>query len=278
MAQASKPFAPYDCRPEAELIQLAEKQWRTRQALRQLDSILHSHLVAALEEAAPIWVLTEDTSSGWKYWSLTENFAFGKDRGNIPMITALEALHPYFRDKVIALLAKARTAGIELAVVETYRTRAKQTEYKTMGRKYTRNGAGASKHQYGLAVDVVPLVEGKPQWHNRALWYKVGVMGERLGLRWGGRWRHPYDPGHFEWTGGLSTTDLQNGKMPEIPNAEKNYPCLAHDLEQLKYYWKKWEDLQADYLTGQLPLITNHRSDRSVNSERPTPEGTKGNR
>lgn len=186
-----------------------------------------------------------DTVSGWKDWALVENHAFGKNRGELKMITDVNALHPYFRDKVLDLIARCKAKGIELAFVETYRTHAKQNEYKSMGKKYTRSGGGKSKHQYGLAVDVVPIVNGEAQWDNLALWRKIGTMGEKLGLRWGGRWRYPFDPGHFEWTGGLSSVSLAAGYKPYIPHEKELYPCLEEDLVLLRKYWKEWEVVQA---------------------------------
>lgn len=201
-----------------------------------LDSIKAAH--------ASIFAL-EDTLAGWRNWKTVGNYTFDKNRGDLPMITDLNSLHPYFRDRIIELIAKCKAKGIELAVVEGYRTRAKQSEYQNMGKKYTRTSAGKSKHQYGLAVDLVPIVNGKAQWHNRALWLKVGVVGERLGLRWGGRWRKLYDPGHFEWTGGLEPEDLAAGKSPLIPNQEERYPCLLNDLNLLNKFWNSLEAEQA---------------------------------
>ncbi len=186
-----------------------------------------------------------DTVGAWKNWMLVENNAFGRNRGDIQMITDVNALHPYFRDKVLDLIELCRAKGIELAFVETYRTHAKQNEYKGMGKKYTRSGGGKSKHQYGLAVDVVPIIDGEAQWDNKPLWLKVGLVGEKLGLRWGGRWRHPFDPGHFEWTGGLNTTALSAGYKPYIPKEKELYPCLEEDLKLLRKYWKEWEVTQA---------------------------------
>lgn len=179
----------------------------------------------------------------WKSWQVVENFTYGKDRGTLTMIADLNALHPYFRDKVVELIRMCKSKGIELAIVETFRTHAKQNEYKGMGRKYTNSGGGKSKHQYGLAVDVVPIVNGKAVWDNVVLWRKVGVIGERLGLRWGGRWKHPYDPGHFEWTGGLSSVHLATGMLPPVP-ADK-YPCLEEDMITLREFWKEWETFQS---------------------------------
>jgi hypothetical protein len=239
-------FDSYDCRPEVELISRLEKERLAREkALR--DSIEQAQLLLALQQKEQYRLFLEDTLNGWKYWTFVENFAFGKNRGGLPMITDLQALHPYFRDKVIELIRRCQAKGIELAVVETYRTHAKQHEYKTMGKKYTRSGAGKSKHQYGLAVDLVPIVNGEAQWHNKALWYKIGVIGEKLGLIWGGRWRSLYDPGHFEWTGGLSAQDLAKGLLPSFPKKEIHYPCLNDDLRILSRYWQQWESEQATY-------------------------------
>jgi len=191
-------------------------------------------------EEIPVVVNTEDI---WMSWTTVQNYTFGKDRGDMPMIVELNALHPYFRDQIMELIAVCKSKGIELAVVETYRTVAKQNEYKGLGKKYTRSSGGRSKHQYGLAVDVVPVINSVPQWDNVALWKKVGVVGEKLGLRWGGRWRHPYDPGHFEWGGGVSGAAMEQGRTPNVPHPEK-YPSLNDDLAQLHVYWGHWESEQ----------------------------------
>ena len=102
-----------------------------------------------------------------------------------------------------------------------------------------------TKHQYGLAIDVVPVIDSKPQWRNIALWRRVGVIGERLGMQWGGRWRRLFDPGHFEWTGGLDTRTLAQGTFPPIPQAE-HYPCLEEDLKALQRHWKAWQIQQSE--------------------------------
>lgn len=193
-----------------------------------------------------------DTADAWQRWHIVENYSFGKNRGSLPMIADLQSLHPFFRDKIIELIAQCKKKGIELAVVETYRTHAKQNEYKAMGKKYTRSVGGRSKHQYGLAVDVVPVIDSVAQWNNAQLWKKIGVTGERLGLRWGGRWRHPYDPGHFEWTGGLSSYHLASGTFPAVPKPNQ-YPCVDEDLKRLKQYWSAWETEQATLVRKNKP-------------------------
>lgn len=214
--------------------------------ISQNEQELRSELLESFLQPVPerTWNIADDTLDQWKKWALVENFSFGKNRGGIPMIADLQSLHPYFRDKVIALIAMARKKGIEIAVVETYRTHAKQNEYTAMGRRYTRAKAGHSKHQYGLAVDIVALKDSVPQWNNIALWKKIGAMGEKLGLRWGGRWRRPFDPAHFEWTGGVGTYHLAQGNFPPVPKPSL-YPCINEDLKELKRHWKAWEIEQS---------------------------------
>jgi peptidoglycan L-alanyl-D-glutamate endopeptidase CwlK len=192
---------------------------------------MDAHFEAAVNEA-------------WKEWTLVNNFEFGKDRGGLPMIADLRSLHPYFRDKISKLIAICKKRGIELAVVESYRTKAKQTEYFSMGKMYTQSRGGKSKHQYGLAVDVVPIIKGKPKWDDKALWKRIGSAGESLGLRWGGRWKSIYDPAHFEWTGGLSSYHLEKGIYPTLPNPS-HYPCIEEDLEELQKNWSEWETEQS---------------------------------
>lgn len=233
-AQLEKLFAPYDCRAHAELA--------IEEPVTDTISIVS---VQALTVREPELTIVMDTINGWQTWRTIENYTYGKDRGEMPMIVELEALHPYFRDRIRQLINNCKAQGIELAIVESYRTHAKQHEYKSMGAKYTRSGAGKSKHQYGLAVDLVPIVDSAAVWDNVALWKKVGLTGEKLGLRWGGRWKKPYDPGHFEWTGGITTAQLAIGLQPNI--SKELYPCVEEDLRILQRYWKEWELSQSSF-------------------------------
>jgi D-alanyl-D-alanine carboxypeptidase len=226
-------FAPFDCREHSNDNELLETS---------SEDATESNTIAFFSSEP---LITEDTTFGWKNWSLVENYSFGKDRGSLPMITDLKALHPFFRDKITQLIHECQRKGIQLAVVESYRTHAKQHEYKTMGKQYTNSNAGRSKHQYGLAVDVVPMINDVAIWNNTALWRRVGLVGEKLGLRWGGRWRKPYDPGHFEWTGGLPASSLYTGSFPDVPQCDERYPCLEEDLRILKKYWSEWETTQS---------------------------------
>ncbi|MBX2894164.1 MAG: M15 family metallopeptidase [Cyclobacteriaceae bacterium] len=206
----------------------------------------HRQLVSELIQSLAPKIESPDVNQveDWQAWRTVDNYTFGKNRGSLPMIADLDALHPYFREKVEQLISICKAKGIELALVETYRTHAKQNEYKAMGKKYTRSVGGHSKHQYGLAVDVVPIKDSVARWDDVKLWKKVGTVGEQLGLRWGGRWRNPYDPGHFEWTGGLTSYHLATGLQPQLPKTYRN-PCLEEELASLYEGWQAWEAEQA---------------------------------
>jgi hypothetical protein len=180
-------------------------------------------------------------SDAWKNWKTVENWTFGVDRGNVPMIADTEALHPYMAMLANKLLEKCKAQGLDVRIVETYRTRTKQAEYYGMGPGYTASAAGQSKHQFGLAIDVVPFRDGAAVWDDKKLWEKIGKIGEELGFRWGGRWTKPYDPGHFEWTGGLTIEDLKKGAEPQVP-ATANLGNSGEKLKTLKINWEALEN------------------------------------
>lgn len=110
--------------------------------------------------------------------------------------TDLSFLQQPFRDSVEVFLRDCESRGIHLVIVETYRTPDRQDRLKKRGR--SRLAGDQSKHQHGLAIDVVPTKHGKFIWHDRKLWLRIGTLGERRGLKWGGRWKKFVDYPHFE--------------------------------------------------------------------------------
>lgn len=133
----------------------------------------------------------------------------------------LADLHPIVRVRAEAMLAECDRHGIDLLVTSTYRDSAAQQALFDQGRtkpgkKVTNAKPGQSWHNWRLAFDVVPLRNGKPVWgtagEDGRLWERVGVIGERCGLEWAGRWTRFREFPHFQYTGGLSLADLQSGK------------------------------------------------------------------
>lgn len=55
-----------------------------------------------------------------------------------------------------------------------------------------------SKHLLGLAVDFVPMKNGKYWWNApNEVWERMGEIGRSYGMKWGGDWRNRDCP-HFE--------------------------------------------------------------------------------
>jgi len=134
------------------------------------------------------------------------------------VITDLVHLHPAFRNKVIDLMVLCNKEGIELKVSETYRSVSRQNKLRSYGSHVTTLVGGDSRHQHGLAIDVVPYRRHKLAWNESTL-NRIGRLAEGLGLGWGGRWRKPYDPGHLEWK--IKTEDLRAGILPHTPDTVK---------------------------------------------------------
>jgi peptidoglycan L-alanyl-D-glutamate endopeptidase CwlK len=132
----------------------------------------------------------------------------------------IEDLIPIVQKKVIAFKELCEADGIDLLITATYRDHESQNALYAQGR--TTNGpivtnarGGQSMHNFKCAVDVVPLRNGKPVWTTGdPIWARVGALGEAAGLEWSGRWTGRLrEYAHFQYTGGLSLTDLQNGKV-----------------------------------------------------------------
>jgi peptidoglycan L-alanyl-D-glutamate endopeptidase CwlK len=114
----------------------------------------------------------------------------------------LEDLHPLVADKAKQLVQMAAAEGVEILVTSTLRTFEEQAELFAKGR--TKPGAivtnakpGSSWHNFGLAFDVVPLVNGKAIW-NSPFWNQIGELGKEVGLVWGGDFKSFKDKPHFE--------------------------------------------------------------------------------
>lgn len=120
------------------------------------------------------------------------------------MTNELYILHPAFRNKVIRMIYKCKKQGIDLIVVETYRTPGRQDSLKR--RKRSMLSGGYSKHQHFIAIDIVPIKNGKAIWYNKRLWNQIGKIGEAEGLLWGGRWVKLKDNGHFEYPISIDST------------------------------------------------------------------------
>lgn len=132
------------------------------------------------------------------------------------MDRSLDSLSSTFYPLACALIARVTARGFAILIVQTGRT---VTEHQA------NLHAGTSSATYSLhlprrlrwpvspvpepdAVDAIDLAPyelyqshgpDKVSWNTKHPAFRaIGEEAERLGLRWGGRWTRPYDPGHAE--------------------------------------------------------------------------------
>ena len=116
----------------------------------------------------------------------------------------LTLVHPRLAELVRSLSDIVSHDGITFRVTQGLRTYAEQGVIYQQGRTtggpiVTRARAGHSWHNFGLAVDTVPFLNGAPDWNeSHASWPKLVAAGESLGMRSGKSWG---DEPHVEMTG-----------------------------------------------------------------------------
>lgn len=121
---------------------------------------------------------------------------------------SLTDLHPAMQAQAALVLEKAAEAGVSLLVTCTRRSLEEQAELYAQGRTapgriVTKAKPGESAHNFGLAMDCVPMRAGKPVWGtklaaDRALWDAYGTAVRAAGLEWGGDWRGLIDLPHCQ--------------------------------------------------------------------------------
>jgi len=131
---------------------------------------------------------------------------------------SLDELLTPVRKRVDQFLAECKLHNIDLLVTSTYRDNESQDALYAQGRTapgniVTNAKGGQSYHNFRCAIDVVPLVNGKPVWDGKdPIWVKVGSLGKQAGLEWAGEWKSFKELAHFQYTGGLTLADLNAGK------------------------------------------------------------------
>ncbi|MGL6106272.1 M15 family metallopeptidase [Romboutsia sp.] len=141
------------------------------------------------------------------------------------MSTSLDTLHPYVKQLALKFLEKCKAENFPVQITYTFRSIKEQNDLYAKGRttkgpKVTNARGGYSYHNYGLAFDASPLVNGKIDWNNESLYKKMGAIGKSVGLDWGGDWKNFKDMPHFQWTGGLLIEELVRGKRPIAPGGD----------------------------------------------------------
>lgn len=130
---------------------------------------------------------------------------------------SLSDLNPKVAAMCSEFINRCKAKNIDILITSTYRDAESQNALyaqgrTTPGKKVTNAKGGQSFHNWKVAFDFCPLVNGKPNWNDVALYTKCGEIAESVGLEWAGRWKTFKELAHCQYTGGLTLHDFQQGK------------------------------------------------------------------
>lgn len=120
----------------------------------------------------------------------------------------LSHIHPKIAERAVAFLQRC---PVPVLITQGLRTFAEQNALyaqgrTTKGQKVTNARGGQSYHNYGLAIDFVPIdAVGKLDWNPKhPAWETVIKCAESVGFESGARWKKFVDIPHLQITGGLT--------------------------------------------------------------------------
>lgn len=142
----------------------------------------------------------------------------------------IKLIHPKLRDEVAEIydeICEALKGRAICRFTYTLRTFAEQDILFKKVPRVTNAKGGMSYHNYGMAIDIVLIVDGKTaSWDvkgdfdkdGKADWIEVVSIFKSFGWEWGGDWKF-YDAPHFQKTFGKSVRELlalhQAGKVDD---------------------------------------------------------------
>ena len=141
-------------------------------------------------------------------------------------LSRIETLHPRLRleaKDIYIQICRCLTGSAQVRFTQTFRSSAEQNALYAQGRTtpgqiVTWAKGGQSYHNYGLAVDICLLIDGKTiSWDTLkdydgdglSDWMECAKVFEDHGWQWGGRWtKGKTDMPHFQKTFGRTPTQL----------------------------------------------------------------------
>jgi len=129
---------------------------------------------------------------------------------------SIAPLLPLVQPMARMLVQKAAANGIEIRVISGLRSYEEQEALYARGRtqpgpKVTNARGGFSNHNFGIAFDV-GVFSGSRYLGSSPKYRAVGVLGQELGLEWGGNWTTIVDEPHFQlrpaWAADISEREM----------------------------------------------------------------------
>lgn len=152
-------------------------------------------------------------------------------------IRDIDALTPETALKCRAFLQRSKAVGLDVFVTETRRSFERQSALYAIGRTQpgrivTRSKAGTGKHEFGFAFDVA--FRGANLYpSDAATWARLGSIGKRCGLTWGGDFKG-VDSVHFENNGGSIMGDFETGGIPPAAPVKAETAVVAETVKVSK--------------------------------------------
>lgn len=182
-------------------------------------------MIVAVQEKLNIQI---DGKAGPKTWEAIYKKLIGEFPTHAPEELAksvderskknIATLLPEVRPLAFALIEKAAIHNIVIEVISGTRSYTEQDDLYAIGRTksphrkpVTNAKGGQSNHNFGIAFDIGVFI-GEHYLGDSPLYETLGVLGEELGLFWGGRWKGFYDGAHFQlrptWALDMSESEM----------------------------------------------------------------------
>ncbi|MDR3599559.1 MAG: peptidoglycan-binding protein [Desulfosporosinus sp.] len=131
---------------------------------------------------------------------------------------ALSSLDPYVGFLAGRFLRLCSANHLDVRITTAFRSWDESDRLYALGRTVpgsivSNARGGDSYHNWGLAFDAGPFENNKIST-DPTKFNLMGRLGEQVGLEWGGTFKSIIDLPHFQYTFGLTTEDLLNGKRP----------------------------------------------------------------
>ncbi len=162
-------------------------------------------------------------------------------------IERIKKAHPELRESLLVQYHEANNllgAGVRLRFAYVYRTNAEQDALYLKKPKVTNAKGGQSIHNYGLAFDIVLLIDKdkdgvfeEASWNTlkdydgdkTADWMEIVAYFKSKGWDWGGDWESFKDAPHFEFNYGFTWRELKQMVDKKLTIKDENgiiYPKL----------------------------------------------------
>lgn len=129
----------------------------------------------------------------------------------------LTELEPKVELAARSAVAECLAKGVHTLVTCTYRSGEEQSALYAQGRSkpghiVTNAKAGQSFHQYKVALDIYPVVNGKIDFAGTAHeWQEMAVIFKKHGFEWAGEWKRFKEFPHFQMRSGHDLEYFQKG-------------------------------------------------------------------